>query len=41
MTAFTPMFDPPFLICDVCCAVLRCLCGLKDWVQTTNLQVTS
>ena len=32
MTAFAPMFDPPFLICDACCAVLRGLRRFKDWV---------
>ena len=41
MTAFTPMFDPPFIICDACCAVLHGMSRLKDWVQTTILQVTS
>ena len=41
MTAFLPMFDPPFLICDVCCAVLNGMRGFKDFVKTINLQVTS
>ena len=29
MTAFAPMFDPPFLICDAFCSVLRGLRGIS------------
>ncbi len=33
MTAFAPMFDPPFFICEACCSVLLGLRRFKDWMK--------